>query len=178
MDNNRIQAVRDESWNRIVGRLMKDVDLFEGIKEVCRHFKVGAAQFQCLGSLQYATYLQIIRGDEPGLVRYSGKKQTGSAVEILSGSGFVGTGEDGELDVHFHGMVVDCDQQITGGHFLDGENPTAVTVEFIIFPIENVRLQRGVDPYWQAPIFSFYSKEGAENGDSGAVSTKIGERLS
>lgn len=159
LDKNRIQAVYDEISHRIVGRLMKDVDLFGGIKEVCAHFNVEAANFQCLGSLKYATYVQIERGDTEGAVRYSDKKVSQSAVELLSGTGFVGFDEAGELDIHFHGMLIDCDQQIDGGHFLAGENPVAVTIEFILFPLKGVHLQRGIDPHWSLPAFQFTEKE-------------------
>ncbi len=155
LDNTRIQAVYDSKTHRIAGRLMKDVDLFEGIKEVCRKFDVKAAQFQCLGSLKYATYVQIVRGETKEEVRYSEKKRSSSAVEILSGTGFVGYGEDGMLDVHFHGMIIDCDHQISGGHFLNGENPTAVTVEFMLFPLKEVTLKRGIDAHWNMPAFQF-----------------------
>ncbi|HSJ38627.1 MAG TPA: DUF296 domain-containing protein [Planococcus sp. (in: firmicutes)] len=159
MDKDRIQAVHDEASHRIVGRLMKDVDLFEGIKEVCTHFDVSAANFQCLGSLKYATYVQIERGDTEGAVRYTDKKISNSAVELLSGTGFVGYDEAGKLDIHFHGMLIDCDQQIDGGHFLSGENPVAVTIEFILFPLKGVHLQRSIDPHWSMPVFQFTEKE-------------------
>ena len=159
MDSTRIQAVYDSQTHRIAGRLMKDVDLFEGIKEVCREFNVEAAQFQCLGSLKHATYVQVVRGESEGAVKYSEKKRSSSAVEILSGTGFVGYGENGELDVHFHGMIIDCDHQISGGHFLNGENPTAVTVEFILFPLKEVTLKRGIDSHWNMPAFQFTKKE-------------------
>lgn len=160
MDNPRIQAVYDESSHRIAGRLMKDVDLFEGIKEVCAYYQVESAHFQCFGSLKYATFVQMERGDEEGSVRYSEKVQSTSPVELLSGSGFVGHGEDGKLDVHFHGMMIDCDRKINGGHFLNGENPVAVTIEYIIFPINEVAMQRGVDPHWGLPVFQFTRRDG------------------
>lgn len=159
MDNNHIQAVYDEGSQRIAGRLMKDVDLFGGIKEVCANFSVEAAHFQCFGSLKYATFMQVERGEKEGALRYSEKVKSESAVELLSGSGFVGFGEDGNLDVHFHGMMIDCDKQLNGGHFLDGENPVAVTVEFIIFPLNGMELQRGRDPHWGMPVFQFKEKE-------------------
>ena len=155
LDNKRIQAVYDADSQRIAGRLMKDVDLFEGIKEVCRYFNVDAAQFQCLGSLKHATFVQVVRGETEEAVKYSDKKHSTSAVEILSGTGFVGYGEDGQLDVHFHGMIIDCDHNISGGHFINGENPTAVTVEFILFPLNGVNLKRGIDPHWNMPAFQF-----------------------
>ncbi|WP_019413282.1 PCC domain-containing protein [Paenisporosarcina sp. TG20] len=159
MDNERIQAVYDSQTHRIAGRLMKGVDLFTGIKEVCQNFNVESAQLQCLGSLEYATYLQIVRGDTEGTLKYSEKKRSSSGVEILSGTGFVGYGEDRELDVHFHGMFIDCDHQISGGHFLNGENPTAVLIEFILFPLPEIALKRGIDPHWNMPSFQFKKKE-------------------
>lgn len=154
MDKNRIQAVYDETAHRIAGRLMKDVDLFEGIKEVCGHYGIEAANFQCFGSLTYATFLQLERGEE-GVLRYSEKKQSTSPVELLSGTGFVGHKEDGEMDVHFHGMMIDCNGQLNGGHFVEGENPVAVTVEYVIFPLSGMQLQRGPDPHWGLPVFQF-----------------------
>ncbi|WP_342600326.1 PPC domain-containing DNA-binding protein [Psychrobacillus sp. FSL H8-0483] len=156
--DDRIQAVLDTSSNRIVGRLMKDVDLFGGIKEVCRRFDIEAAQFQCIGSLSYATYVQLEK-TKKGVLQYSPKIVTDTEVELLNGNGFVGYGLDGELDIHFHGMFVDCNQHISGGHFLDGENPVAITVEFILLPIEGVQLKRGPDPFFNLPVFQFSKKE-------------------
>lgn len=161
LDNLRIQAVYDEASHRIAGRLMKNVDLFEGIKEVCRYYSVESAHFQCFGSLKYATFVQMERGHEEGSVQYSEKVQSTSPVELLSGSGFVGHGEDSELDIHFHGMMIDCDRQINGGHFIGGENPVAVTVEYVIFPINGVGMQRGVDPHWGLPVFQFSKRSGS-----------------
>ncbi len=152
--DNRIQAVRDEKSNRIIGRLMKDVDFFQGIKEVCRLFSVQAAQFQCIGSLQYATYVQLDQQSDGSLV-YSEKVKTDTPVELLSGTGFVGLDMEEELEVHFHGMFVDCNKNLNGGHFLDGENPVAVTVEFLLLPLNNVRMQREVDEIWGIPVFQF-----------------------
>lgn len=155
LDNPRIQAVYDEKTHRIAGRLMKGVDLLEGIKEVCRHYNVESAHFQCFGSLQQATYVQIERGDEEDTLRYSERVQSTSPVELLSGSGFVGYGENRELDVHFHGMMIDCDRQIDGGHFLSGQNPVAVTLEYVILPVNGVEMERGIDSHWGLPVFQF-----------------------
>ncbi|WP_240793336.1 PCC domain-containing protein [Psychrobacillus vulpis] len=154
----RIQAVLDKESSRIVGRFMKDVDLFGGIKEVCKRFDLEAAQFQCIGSLSHATYVQLEKTSE-GVLQYSKKIISDSPVELLSGTGFVGLGSDGELDVHFHGMFVDCHQQISGGHFLDGENPVAITIEFILFPLKDIELKRGNDLYSNLPVFQFSMKE-------------------
>lgn len=153
----RIQAVLDKASNRIVGRFMKDVDLFQGMKEVCKRFDVQAAQFQCMGSLTYATFVQMEKTDE-GVLQYSSKIVSDTEVELLSGTGFVGHGIDGELDIHFHGLFVDCNRQINGGHFLEGENPVAITVEFILYPLSDVKMQRGPDPLMNLPVFQFSEK--------------------
>ncbi len=155
---NGIQAVLDKKSNRIAGRLSKGVDLFQGIKEVCKKYGYQAAQFQCLGSLEYATYVQLEKTAE-GKLQYSSKIKSDTEVELLSGTGFVGLDLFGELDVHFHGMFVDCNQHISGGHFLEGENPVAITIEFILFPLEDIDLKRGPDEITQLPIFQFREKE-------------------
>lgn len=156
--DNRVQAVLDQKTNRIAGRFMKGIDLFEGFKEVCRAYQVTAAQFQCIGSLDYATYVQLDKTAEGGL-KYSKKLKTDTPIELLSGTGFIGLDLQGELEVHFHGMFIDCDKKIDGGHFIDGENPVAVTIEYMLFPLHEVALQRGNDEFWNMPVFQFAEKE-------------------
>ncbi|HEX5563634.1 MAG TPA: DUF296 domain-containing protein [Sporosarcina sp.] len=154
----RIQAVHDRKSDRIAGRLMKGIDLFEGIKGVCKGFGVEAAQFQCMGSLEHATYVQLNRNEDDTL-QYSAETVTDTPVELLSGTGFVGLDMEGKPEVHFHGMFVDCNKNLNGGHFIDGENPVAVTVEFVIFPLNNIRMQRGLDEIYGIPVFQFREKE-------------------
>nr|WP_106779908.1 PPC domain-containing DNA-binding protein [Lysinibacillus timonensis] len=159
MDNPRLQAVYDTATERIVGRLKKDTDLFAGIKEVCIHYGITAGHFQCLGSLKYATFVQVSKGEIEGTIKYSPKIQTTTEVEIISGTGFIGVDDQNELDIHFHGTVVDCDKKLDGGHFLEGENLTAITVEFIILPLKNVKLTRKNDEIFHVPVFTFSTKE-------------------
>ncbi|MBB4823518.1 putative DNA-binding protein with PD1-like motif [Sporosarcina luteola] len=156
--DNRIQAVLDNKTNRIAGRFKKGIDLFEGFKEVCRIHQVTAAHFQCIGSLEYATYVQLDQTAEGGLA-YSKKKKTDTPIELLSGTGFIGLDMQGKLDVHFHGTFIDCEKKIDGGHFIDGENPVAVTIEYLLFPLHEVALQRGNDEFWGMPVFQFTKEE-------------------
>lgn len=153
----RIQAVMDKKSKRVVGRLTKNVDLLAGFKEVCRKFNIDAAQIQCIGSLTYATYVQLEKTSE-GTLQYTSKIVSETEVELLNGTGFVGYDLNGELDVHFHGVFVDCHGQIKGGHFLEGENPVAITIEFILLPIEGVDLKRGPDQLTKIPVFQFAEK--------------------
>lgn len=156
--NHQIQAVYDEKSNRIIGRLKKDIDLFEGILAVCAQHGVEAAQFQCIGSLAYATIVQPQQNPDKSL-QYSERIVTNTPVELLSGTGFIGYDEKGKLDIHFHGLYVDCDKQLNGGHFLRGENPVAITVEFIIFPVADTDVQRKPDDFSGIPLFHFTNKE-------------------
>lgn len=150
-----LQSVYDTTTQRIVGRLTKDIDLFKGIKEICNKHGVTAAHFQCIGSLQHATYVQVERDGTQGRIKYSSKKRTDSPVELLSATGFVGFDEQGNPDIHMHGVFVDCNSVINGGHFLEDENPVAVTIEYIIFPLEDVEMQRREDEIWGMPVFQF-----------------------
>ncbi|MER2262241.1 MAG: PPC domain-containing DNA-binding protein [Psychrobacillus sp.] len=156
--DNRVQAVLDKQSNRVTGRLSRGVDLFEGIKEACERFDIKAAQFNCIGSLTYATYVQLEKTNE-GVLQYSPKIKSETEVELLSGTGFVGLGLDGKLDIHFHGMFVDCNLQISGGHFIEGGNPVAITIEYILLTLEDVELRRGPDAYSNLPVFQFSERE-------------------
>ncbi|EGQ24199.1 MULTISPECIES: PPC domain-containing DNA-binding protein [Sporosarcina] len=156
--DNRIQAVYDNKTHRIIGRLKKEIDLFEGIIEVCKEYGVEAAQFQCMGSLAHATIVQPHQNEDKSL-QYSDQIVTDTPVELLSGTGFLGYSAEGELDIHFHGIFVDCDKKINGGHFIRGNNPVAITVEFIVFPVFDVNMQRKPDEMLGIPLFHFLKKE-------------------
>lgn len=154
----RIQVVCDTTSQRIIGRLMKGMDLFTGIVEICKEYGVHAGQFQCIGSLEYATYVQLEQ-NEDGSLEYSNKVVSDTPVELLSGNGFVGYNAAGELDVHFHALFVDCNKKISGGHFLFGENPIAVTMELILLPVGNTDMKRRPDEITGMPVFQFTEKE-------------------
>lgn len=159
LDNPSWQAIYDPKTDRILGRLKKDTDLFTGIKEICQQFGVSAGQFQCMGSLQYATFRQVIKGKEEGTITYSPKIHSTSEVELLSGTGFIGIDAiTRELEVHFHGIFIDCYQQINGGHFLEHENKTAITIEYIIFPVYDALVSRQIDEKFKVPFFQFKEK--------------------
>ncbi|MEO4054427.1 PPC domain-containing DNA-binding protein [Solibacillus sp. CAU 1738] len=162
MDNPRWQAVYDRSTERIIGRLKKGTDLFTGIKEICRQFGVTAGQFQCMGSLTYATFHQVAKGEVEGTIVYSPKVRTSTEVELISGLGFIGVDAvTNDLEIHFHGSFVDCFKKIDGGHFVEGENVTAITIEFMIHVMKNTVVKRRIDEEFNVPFFQFEEREGA-----------------
>jgi uncharacterized protein len=151
-----IQSHIDREKGILMGRLTKDVDLLEGIVEACRKHGVQAGSVSCIGSLRKVTYVQVSL--EGGKMDYTAPITWESPVELLSGTGFVGNGMNGELDIHFHGTYVNHKGEISGGHFLIGKNPTAVTVEFIVHFTDSIALKRETDAVWGLPVFQFDRK--------------------
>lgn len=158
--NDRWQAVYDKKTDRILGRLKRGTDIMEGIKEICAHFDVTAGQFQCMGSLNYVTYMQAERADDKGNMKYSPIMKTNSGVELVTATGFIGINEEtNELDIHLHGAFVDCDHQFSAGHFIEGGNPTAVTVEYLIHVVHDVDVKRRLDEELKLSFFQFKEME-------------------
>lgn len=163
-----IQSVEGKLDKYILGRLTKGVDLLDGLLEVCKRHKVKAATVSCIGSLQQVGYVQPQLNENKQL-EFTEPKIIKKPAELLSGNGFIGFGENGDLDIHFHGVYVDVDGQISGGHFLRGENPTAVTVEFAIQSTNYIYLKRERDKILNMPVFNFY-KEDEPDGNFGQSS--------
>lgn len=160
LDNQCWQAVYDQQTDRILGRLKRGTDLMQGIKEICKQFEVSAGQFQCMGSLNYATYMQVQRADSEGNMEYSPIQKTNSGVELVTATGFIGIdNETNELDLHVHGAFVDCDAQFSAGHFIEGGNITAVTIEYVIHVVKDVEVKRILDEDLKMPFFQFIKKE-------------------
>lgn len=160
MDNERWQAIYDTQSHRILGRLKRGTDVIIGLQEICSHYGVTAAQFQCIGSLDYVTFVQVARAAEPGKMQYSPVQKTASGVELVTGTGFIGlNGETNELDTHMHGAFVDCDLQFNAGHFIAGGCPTYATVEYIIHVVQHADVVRKLDDELQVPFFQFAQKE-------------------
>ena len=160
MDNARWQAVYDEKSSRILGRLKRGTDVMEGFKEICHHFNVKAAQVQCIGSLDYVTFVQAKRAEEPGKMTYSEVLKTNSGVELVNATGFIGLNDDTEeLEIHIHGSFVDCDRQFNAGHFIEGGSPTYATVEYIIHVVHGANVLRKMDTDLKVPFFQFYKGE-------------------
>lgn len=153
-ENSRFESALDKESKHVLGRLKKDVDLLEGIIEVCEANEITAGTFQCIGSLSGIGYYKFEEKDD-GTLHYSKPIILDRPAELLSGTGFIGLDEDDKLDIHYHGIYLDSNGTISGGHFLKGKNPTAVTIEFAIYPANNIYLKRKRDSIFNLPIFHF-----------------------
>lgn len=124
------QSVYDKQRGTVMGALAKGTDLMEGILAECQKHGVSAGAVSCIGSLQKAVFAQpAIQNGKPA---YSEPVEWNHLVEVLSATGFLSQTEKGELDLHMHALVVNEKGMISGGHFLKGENPVAVTIEFTV----------------------------------------------
>jgi len=159
-ENSRFECAYDKENKQLMGRLKKDVDLLDGIIDVCEANGITAGTFQCIGSLSRIGYYQF-EEKEDGTLHYSKPILLDEPAELLSGTGFIGFDQENNLDIHYHGIYLDSNGKLSGGHFLRGENPVAVTIEFAIYPANNIRLKRKPDSVFHLPIFHFSKKGGA-----------------
>jgi len=148
-----VQSTVDQEKGILMGRLTSEVDLLEGILSACKEHGITAGSVSCIGSLKNVTLVQLSIDD--GKLNYTKPILWDYPVELLSGTGFIGRDFDGELDLHFHGTYVNHKGEISGGHFLKGKNPTAITVEFIVHFSNKMVLQRQNDQVWGLPVFQF-----------------------
>jgi predicted DNA-binding protein with PD1-like motif len=153
-----IQSTIDHEKGILMGRLTNDIDLLEGILSACKKHGITAGSVSCIGSLKKVTLVQLSIDD--GKLDYTKPIVWEYPVELLSGTGFIGYGFDEEVDLHFHGTYVNHKGEISGGHFLKGKNPTAVTIEFVVHFSDKMVLQRQKDLVWDLPVFQFSSGGG------------------
>ncbi|MCS0670179.1 PPC domain-containing DNA-binding protein [Cytobacillus firmus] len=150
------QSVYDKKRGIIMGYLAPGEDLLNGLKKVCEEHQVTAGTINCIGSLSHVSIIQLNYEDDQML--YSNPIHWNTPVELLSGHGIIGQQEDGDLDIHFHGVFVDHRKSINGGHFLSGTNTVAITIEYTIFVTEEIQPLREFDISTGFPLFNFYRK--------------------
>lgn len=144
MSDNR-QSVYNRDQGIIWGTLAKGQDLMEGLLKECEYHGVDTGMVTCIGSLEQAHYVYGTKGAD-GQPAYSNPVTIKGVMEILQGTGFICRNQEGELDLHFHGMIIDQDGQIRGGHFLKGKNIILVTLEFSILVGQEIEAVRAYRP--------------------------------
>jgi hypothetical protein len=81
-------------------------------------------------------------GSRPDPAKKSERFRIDGPISFLSSQGKVGLTESGEPVVHLHGVFVDWDGRMWGGHFHEGNNPVFSTFEIVIQEIVGVRHTR------------------------------------
>jgi len=82
-------------------------------------------------------------------------------LELLSGQGTIGLGEEGETAIHLHGVVSDKEGHLHGGHFVKGENPVLITCEVALTQLQGIKIIRSHDPETDYNIFLARVEENA-----------------
>ncbi|WP_134702755.1 PPC domain-containing DNA-binding protein [Ammoniphilus sp. YIM 78166] len=150
-------SILDEETGTLWGILTKGTDLMEGILQQCERHGIDAGQVTCIGSLDEAYYVHGVEGPD-GKPAYSDPVTFRGPMEILNGTGFLCRDEAGRLDLHFHGLVVDKQGQIRGGHFLKGKNPVLITLEFTVKTSKGIQAVRSFDPELGFPVINYRRK--------------------
>ncbi|MCM3323565.1 PPC domain-containing DNA-binding protein [Cytobacillus kochii] len=156
MVGRRSQSVYDNKRGIIMGYLAPGEDLLTGLKKVCQEHQVIAGTINCIGSLSHVSIIQLDYEDDH--IFYTNPTHWDTPVELLSGHGVLGKKENGELDIHFHGVFVDHRKTINGGHFLEGTNTVAITIEYTIYVTDEIQPVRKFDESTGFTLFNFYNK--------------------
>lgn len=145
----------------VYGRLLPGADLMPSlIAAANRHGMVQGYIASLIGSLSDTSFVYVRPApDTPMGIRYGDPLSIPGPVEILGASGMLGLDDAGTATMHIHALFVDVMGRIHGGHVLETGNPTAVTVEFALEPINGGQLVRRVDPKLGFPVFTFSPEE-------------------
>ncbi len=143
------------TWGRIsrvcVAKLKMNVDLVEGILEVCRSEGIRTGVIlNCFGALDKGVFRNPIR--IPPDFKMTDKdrlyEEVNKPMEVVSLVGWVATKDDGKLEMHGHfsaSLVVDGKTVVLGGHLGPG-NITSIKIVVIIGVIEDSPIKAALDP--------------------------------
>ena len=154
MDNvtSLLEGIGRGRMNRIVmGKLKMDVDLLEGITELAKKEGVQTGIIlSAVGALKKGIFrnLKLLPPDLKIETHHRLYLELEQPMEIVSLTGWIATGEDGEIEVHAHlsASTVVQDQVTTlGGHLISGIM-TSVKVVIVIGAIEESNIRAGLDP--------------------------------
>ncbi len=135
----RVESFEGTPGRIISARLRPGTDLVTGIKEITKkHNILAGALTVSFGSLSCAE-VTWKEGSKPDPSKKSTRIKVEGPTSFLSSQGKVGITEEGEAIVHLHGILVDWDGKMWGGHFYDGGNPVFSTFEIVIQEIAGVR---------------------------------------
>ncbi|WP_052400562.1 PPC domain-containing DNA-binding protein [Oceanobacillus jeddahense] len=136
-------SVKSTSTNQVIyGALGCGEDLMEGIIRICKENNLNSGMVTCIGSLDEVGFTVFKLNSENQLDGYAEPTIIKEPVELIQATGFVCIDENGEHDLHMHGMIERMDSTIQAGHFLRGYNKVCVTVELTIVASPEVTAYR------------------------------------
>lgn len=125
---NTVVIERGRFGRIVTARIRPNVDLVEGIEQVCADNDISHAEIRgCVGSVMDAV-LEIGGGGE------NARQQTvqGPGLEIALTTGEVRPDADGRPRARLFGLVANWDSDAFAGEFVRGRNLTFVTLELVL----------------------------------------------
>jgi uncharacterized protein len=150
----RYHSAEGRAGRIISGRLLPGCDMLSGIIEMARSHGVASAWVNGFGSLAKANFSPGIRFNAAtaGRVARIANIRLEGPIEIWSGMGRLGLPAEGEPVIHFHGLLVDEDGRLYGGHFFPEDNIVYATFEVHIQELLDVEFQLKQDEEVEIPL--------------------------
>lgn len=135
-------------------RMAPGEDVLEGLKRACEETGIKHGMILGgIGSLDGAQFFDPIPIPEKKAgYGYGEALRLEGPIELVSLSGMICEGEDGQVMFHVHASLSGQDGSAYGGHLIDG-NKVLLTVDVILGEIEGIRMGRRFDEDLDVFIF-------------------------
>ena len=133
-------GMRSDAWT----------DVVQGIMGLIKEKNLRSGTITAIGSLRSATVVypnSMEFGDNPMDVAVFHKME--GPVELGLGHGIFGREEDGEVGMHFHGLIMDKNGNMRTGNLMPGSAPVLATVDLTIQEFEGLEIKPTLDPAWK-----------------------------
>ena len=134
----------------LAARLLPGQDVVQGIIGLIKERNLRSGTITAIGSLRSATVVypnSMEFGDNPMDVAVFHKME--GPVELGIGHGIFGREEDGEVGMHFHGLIMDKNGNMRTGNLIPGSAPVLATVDLTIQEFEGLEIKPTLDPAWK-----------------------------
>lgn len=110
------KAVVSKDNTLIVGRVLPGVDLIEGIRDMCEKCSINyGVVTSIIGSLRKGAVIYAVDDENSSLgIRYSEPTYFEGPLELLCCQGIIGKDENGQFQIHLHGLMSDKHLRILG----------------------------------------------------------------
>lgn len=154
--DNRVSTLEIEKSRYIVGRILPGSDLIQGIHKICIENNIESGVLQmAIGSFSKINIVHAKKSETEKMgIKYSEPKKLEGPYELLSTQGLIGINGENKLEVHLHGIMVDENFEVLGGHFLESGNIVLATVELEIL-VSDKKFLRNEDEETGFKLFKF-----------------------
>lgn len=148
MKPDRVASAEGRIEKTILARVAPGEDIFAAIREICRRHEIRSGYIATLiGSLISADVVCVTEDpDDPTRSVYPEPLRMEGRLELVTGSGIIGTDDRGRLSIHIHGLLSDEYMDPVAGHLVDsGANIVLATAELVINSFFGAEFSRSFD---------------------------------